>query len=210
MEGPGGYQFVGRTVPVWNTYRSTRQFEPGHPWLLRFFDRIRWYPVEAEELLDLRADLRAGRVEVPIAEGSFRLADHERSLASEADDIAAFRHTQQAAFAAERAAWEAAGEFDERPEPAATPPPAAAVVPPGGQIVPAALTASVWRIDVEPGQLVKAGDPLIALEAMKTEVAVTAPIDGIVHEVLTAVGRQVERGEPLIVLAPAVQAAAGR
>ena len=81
MEGPGGYQFVGRTVPVWNTYRSTRQFEPGHPWLLRFFDRIRWYPVEAEELLDLRADLRAGRVEVPIVDGSFRLADHERSLA---------------------------------------------------------------------------------------------------------------------------------
>jgi len=210
MEGPGGYQFVGRTVPVWNTYRSTRQFEPGHPWLLRFFDRIRWYPVEAEELLDLRADLRAGRVEVPIVDGSFRLADHERSLASEADDIAAFRHRQQAAFAAERAAWEAAGEFDERPEPAPAPPPAAVVVPPGGAMVPAALTASVWRIDVEPGQVVAAGDALIALEAMKTEVAVTAPIDGVVHEVLTAVGRQVERGEGLVVLAPVADVAAGQ
>ena len=42
MEGPGGYQFVGRTVQVWNTHRSTREFEPGKPWLLRFFDQIRF------------------------------------------------------------------------------------------------------------------------------------------------------------------------
>ena len=36
MEGPGGYQFVGRTLQMWNTWRSTREFEPGSPWLLRF------------------------------------------------------------------------------------------------------------------------------------------------------------------------------
>ena len=209
MEGPGGYQFVGRTVPVWNTYRTTRQFEPGHPWLLRFFDRIRWYPVEAEELLDLRADLRAGRFEVPISEGTFRLADHERALASEAADIASFRSRQQAAFAAERAAWEAAGEFDERPEPEPSAPAATVDVPPGGSVVHAALTASVWRIDVEPGQLVAEGDVLIALEAMKTEVAVTAPSAGVIQQVLTRVGQQVDRGAPLMVLAPLPSAAAG-
>jgi urea carboxylase len=39
MEGPGGYQFVGRTVQMWNTHRSTREFVPGTPWLLRFFSR---------------------------------------------------------------------------------------------------------------------------------------------------------------------------
>ncbi len=41
-----------------------RSFEPGTPWLLRFFDRISFYPVSAEELLDLRADMAAGRGEV--------------------------------------------------------------------------------------------------------------------------------------------------
>src|SRR3712207_4303301 len=60
MEGPGGYQFVGRTTQVWSRYRQTAPFEPGSPWLLRFFDRISWYPVTADELLDLRADLAAG------------------------------------------------------------------------------------------------------------------------------------------------------
>ena len=30
MEGPGGYQFVGRTVQMWNRYRTTPEFDAGH------------------------------------------------------------------------------------------------------------------------------------------------------------------------------------
>ncbi len=112
MEGPGGYQFVGRTTQVWSRYRHSAPFEPGSPWLLRFFDRISWYPVTADELLELRADLAAGRGSIDITEGTFSLADHERFLADNADSIADFRERQSAAFAAERAAWAAAGEFD--------------------------------------------------------------------------------------------------
>ena len=37
MEGPGGYQFVGRTIQMWNRLRSTASFKAGKPWLLRFF-----------------------------------------------------------------------------------------------------------------------------------------------------------------------------
>src|SRR5579883_950547 len=66
MEGPGGYQFVGRTVQMWNPWRSTREFEPGKPWLLRFFDQIRFYPVEAEELLDLRDRFLHGKFSLEI------------------------------------------------------------------------------------------------------------------------------------------------
>jgi urea carboxylase len=43
MEGPGGYQFVGRTVQMWNRFRAPADFQ--QPWLLRFFDQIRFYPV---------------------------------------------------------------------------------------------------------------------------------------------------------------------
>jgi urea carboxylase len=45
MERPGGYQFVGRTVQMWNRWHVTREFAEGTPWLLRFFDQIRFYPV---------------------------------------------------------------------------------------------------------------------------------------------------------------------
>ena len=39
MEGPGGYQFVGRTVPVWSRHRPFRQTTAERPWLLRWFDQ---------------------------------------------------------------------------------------------------------------------------------------------------------------------------
>ncbi|OZF36359.1 5-oxoprolinase/urea amidolyase family protein [Rhodococcus sp. 14-2483-1-2] len=117
MEGPGGYQFVGRTTQVWNhsAAYSGGPFEEGTPWLLRFFDRISWYPVEPEELMDLRADLAAGRGGgVQITDGEFSLAEHESFLETNADSIAEFRATQSVAFGAERDAWSAAGEFDKR------------------------------------------------------------------------------------------------
>ncbi|MEV4136771.1 5-oxoprolinase/urea amidolyase family protein [Dactylosporangium sp. NPDC049742] len=197
MEGPGGYQFVGRTVQVWSRWRR----EAGDPWLLRHFDRIQWYPVGAEELLDLRADVAAGRHRLRIDDGTFRLADHEAFLADNAASIAAFRATQAAAFSAERDAWAAAGEFDPRPEPPAPPAAGAVSVPDGGTLVEAPFVASVWRVDVRPGDRVTAGQPLLALEAMKLESVVTAPRDGTVTDILVTPGAQVAPGSPLVVLA---------
>jgi urea carboxylase len=111
MEGPGGYQFVGRTTQVWSGWQQRGAFEPGSPWLLRFFDRIKWYPVSPEELLQLRADITSGRFVPRIEEGEFSLAAYEAFLAENADSIAEFRSRQGAAFSTERDAWEAAGEF---------------------------------------------------------------------------------------------------
>ena len=109
MEGPGGYQFVGRTVQVWNRDALGPHFD--RPWLLRTFDQIRWYPVGADELLDLRAAQAAGRLAIRMDDDEFVLRDHRRFLADNAADITAFRDRQQAAFADERVAWERSGEF---------------------------------------------------------------------------------------------------
>jgi urea carboxylase len=203
MEGPGGYQFVGRTTQVWSRYRTGPGFggADGHPWLLRFFDRIVWHPVGADELLDLRADVAAGRGHVEIEDGSFTLAEHLAFLDREAGSIAAFRAQQAAAFGAERAAWAAAGEFDPRPEPAA-PAATAFTVPDGSTLVEAPLSASVWRVDVQPGDTVSQGQRLVTLEAMKMETALDSPLDGEVVSVLVGVGDQVVSGAGLVVVAP--------
>lgn len=112
IEGPGGYQFVGRTTQVWNhRHAAAGLFDPGTPWLLRHFDRISFYPVSAAELLDLRADMAAGRGRVQICDGEFSLPAYRSFLDANADGIAAFRGRQTAAFAAERAAWRRAGEI---------------------------------------------------------------------------------------------------
>ncbi|WP_328458691.1 urea carboxylase [Amycolatopsis sp. NBC_00438] len=194
MEGPGGYQFVGRTVPVWNSWRGAEQ-----PWLLRFFDRISWYPVSADELLDLRARSSAGQLELDVTDGSFVLADYQKFLSDNASGIADFRATQAAAFEAERQAWAAAGEFDPKPEPV-TRPPARVEAPPGGHVVEAPFAATVWRVDVTVGQRVEDAQSLVALEAMKTEARIPAPSGGKVVEVLVSPGDQVAPGTPLVVL----------
>ncbi|MFC4616864.1 urea carboxylase [Cellulomonas algicola] len=202
MEGPGGYQFVGRTIQVWDTYAQHRPFEPGTPWLLRFFDTIRWYPVGADELLDLRADMAAGRHDVRIEEGTFSLAEHERFLAANAPSIAEFQARQADAFGAERSAWEAAGEFDRRdPEPAA-PAATGVVVPDGCDGVEAPFVATVFRVDVRPGDLVEPGQQLLALEAMKMEAPVVATSGGTVVEITVTPGDQVGPGQVLVVLDP--------
>ncbi|MEV6193982.1 5-oxoprolinase/urea amidolyase family protein [Streptomyces sp. NPDC051920] len=203
MEGPGGYQFVGRTTQVWSPWQQRGAFEPGSPWLLRFFDRIKWYPVGADELLELRADIVSGRFVPRVEEGTFSLAAYEDFLAENAESIAEFRSRQGGAFSAERDAWEAAGEFTRAEEAGAAPPPAVEVsVPAGGRLIEAEFAASVWQLNVAPGEQVTAGQPLLALEAMKMESRVPAPVDGVVHQVLTRPGAQVEAGTALLVLAP--------
>ena len=202
MEGPGGYQFVGRTVQVWSTWRQDGPFDPGSPSLLRFFDRISWYPVGADELLEMRAEMTAGRLDVAIEDGEFSLREHERFLAANAAGIEAFAARQGAAFAAERAAWEAAGEFDPRPEPVPAPERARVTPPPGGHVVESPLTATVWRVGAVPGETVAADQELVSLEAMKTEVPMRARGAGEIVEVLVKPGDQVAPGDALAVVGP--------
>ncbi|MER7574936.1 urea carboxylase [Streptomyces sp. NPDC126514] len=202
MEGPGGYQFVGRTTQVWSGWQQRGAFEPGKPWLLRFFDRIKWYAVDADELLQLRADITSGRFVPKTEEGTFSLAGYQRFLTENAASIAEFRARQGAAFAAERDAWEAAGEFARAETAEVAPPTTDIEVPEGGHLIEAEFTASVWQVNVRVGDRVSAGQQLLALEAMKMESRVPAPADGIVAEVLTKPGSQVEAGTALVVLAP--------
>lgn len=187
MEGPGGYQFVGRTTQMWNTYRQPK------PWLLDFFDRIQFYPVSADELLELRADPSfTPRIE----DGTFSLADHRKFLASIAVEAEAFRVDRDQAFQEERDRW---GEYI-APALDDVPPPAEDAIPEGCRGIRAPITANVWSIAMQPGQRVNAGDRLLILEAMKMEVAVTAPVHGEIVELLCAPGAMVQPGQLLAVL----------
>jgi len=64
----------------------------------------------------------------------------------------------------------------------------------------APMPSSVLSIHVTPGQTVKAGDVLVTLEAMKMELAVTAPHDARVRAIVCRVGELVQPGVPLVEL----------
>jgi len=203
MEGPGGYQFVGRTCQMWNTYHATREFSAAKPWLLRFFDQIRFYPVSGEELLQFREDFLHGRVQLDIRDEVFRVDEYRRFLQRNADDIAAHKARQQAAFEAERRRWEASGQIGygaDLPAPHAE---SAAEDWPADHVpVACPVSGSVWRIDAALGSSVKAGDTLVTVESMKMELPVIAPVDGIVSQVRCAEGRAVTVAQTLVVLSP--------
>ncbi|MFC3965732.1 urea carboxylase [Nocardia jiangsuensis] len=203
MASPGGYQLIGRTVPIWSGYRQHPPFEPGTPWLFRFFDRIVWEPVSPEQLLEYRAAARAGRFDAEIADGTFALAEHRKMLRDNAAAIADFETRQSAAFEAEKRAWHAAGEFDRTV--AAAPPveesdDVLAGLPPNATVVTAPMAGNVWRIDISPGTVLREGETVAVLEAMKLELPVPSPAAGTVLRVLAAPGSAVRAGTPIAVL----------
>lgn len=202
MDSPGGYQLVGRTLPIWNKFLKNPVFQDGKPWLLRFFDQVRFYPVTEAQLDALRADFREGRAAVRIEEEVFDFAAHQRFLAQQADSIAAFQARQKRAFDAEVALWKA-GEAEAAQHAAEIEPdlePQAALSE-GERLVSADMCGNVWKIPVQVGQSVSAGDTLVVVEAMKMELSVVAPAAGTVAAIRCAPGKPVNAGDPLIVLA---------
>jgi urea carboxylase len=197
MEGPGGYQFVGRTVPIWNRYRQTADFTK--PWLLRFFDQIRYFPVSPAELLQYREDLIYGRVKLEIEETTFSLSEYQQFLVDNSEDIAIFKTKQQTAFEAERSAWAAAGEFNRQaiePETSLSTP--TLDLPPDSTPINAYLTANVWQVLVEPGDIVRVGDKLVILEAMKMEITIEAESSGSIAAIYCTPGQMVSAGQVLL------------
>ena len=169
MEGPGGYQFVGRTIQMWNPLKETEYFKHGKPWLLDFFDQIRFYPVSAEEILKDREDFLRGRFKIKIEETSFNLGKYEQFLKEHGDTIRAFKDHQEASFEAERKMWKEKGldEFDSETQDA--PAIVEETVPDGCEAARTNIPGSVWKVLVEDGQKVREGDTLVILESMKME-----------------------------------------
>ncbi len=202
MEGPGGYQFIGRTVQMWNRWRQTADFAEGKPWLLRFFDQIRFYEVSAEELAQFREDFPRGRFKLRIEHETFRMHDYRRFLADNAASVEAFKTKQQAAFEAERQRWEESGQlnFSAESEAAVAALGDDAPLPPGQQPVVGAVPGNVWKIQVQPGDRVEAGQVLVILESMKMEIPVASALAGEVVEVRCVEGRPVQAGDKLIIL----------
>ncbi|MBB4005885.1 urea carboxylase [Allorhizobium taibaishanense] len=197
MEGPGGYQLFGRTIQVWNTWRKTSVFTK--PWLLEFFDQIRFFPVSHAELTEAREAFPHGAYPIRIEEGTLSYAAYEAELAANASGIAAFKQQQQASFEAERQRWKELGldtfQVDDGAGPGL-----------GGDIpdncfgVESAVPGNLWKLLVEEGQFVAAGDTIAIIESMKMEITVTAHAPGILREIRAAPGRTVKAGDVIAVL----------
>ena len=202
MEGPGGYQFVGRTVQMWNRYRQTHDFRDGKQWLLRFFDQIRFYEVSGEELMQLREEFPLGRFNLKIEQTTLNLSEYRQFMLDNAESIKVFKQQQQQAFDEERRRWEQSGQanFELQIPDEASSSDAPFDIPAGCIAVACPVTSNVWKIPLKTGDHVEAGDVLVIVEAMKMEISIESDEAGIVEEILCSQGSPVHAGQALVIL----------
>ena len=195
MEGPGGYQFVGRTIQMWNPLRETEYFVKGKPWLLNFFDRIKFYPCSADEILKFREDFLRGEFRIDIEETTFHLGEYKKYLESIKESASQFKAHQEASFEAERQRWIEQGldhfvsdtDNDETSD--------NDTVPDGCETMTAPIPGSVWKITVNEGSKIKKGDVLAVLESMKMEFTIESEYDGVLKKIFVRTGQQINAGQ---------------
>lgn len=218
MDSPGGYQLTGRTLPIWDSYGSISEENRGAPqhvpWLLRFFDRVKFFSVSDEELEHLRLEYRKGHYKIEILKETFNFRDHLKFCETNKESIEQFEKRREAAYDAERARWEAEGEGESS---------AAAehatgnstrdlrqdsgtldIIddgrPPFSISVPAGMAANVWAVHKSNGDLVQKGEYLFSLESMKVEIDIEAPESGTVQGIHVKKGDIVSPDEELCIV----------
>jgi len=197
MEGPGGYQFVGRTLQIWNIYKETTEFTK--PWLLRYFDRIKFYPVSSEELQSIRRDFPHGDHSIKIEHTEFDLQEYRHFLQENRESINTFARSRQAAFDTELQHWKETGQYQFE-ESTASPDRDDTVLDASQSAIESPASGSVWKILVTQGDDVDPGQTVLILESMKMEINVTSAVSGTVEEILYPTGSIVEAGKQLVIL----------
>jgi urea carboxylase len=199
MDSPGGYQLIGRTLPIWNTFTRNTAFKNGDPWLLRFFDQVRFYPVDEAELITQRHAFREGRLNIRIIEDNeFDLGEYNDFLKRESESITNFTTKQSAAFDEEVSHWQK--DVDVKNETLENNPEIEEIQSEtdGQTNITADICGSVWKLLVEQDQMVEANAPVIILEAMKMELIVRSPIAGKISSILCRVGQLVSAKDILL------------
>ena len=195
MEGPGGYQFVGRTCQMWNRLRPR---DPG----------------EALAAALLRPDPllpghRAGAARLPRGvPARARQASHRSRPPSDCGDYQAFLRENRTSIAAFKAT--AAGRVRGRARALGAPAAGGGRGEPerGSRRVGARarhrtrsrvrsqMAGSIWQVAGSGGRPRQAGDKLVVLETMKMETVVAAPNDGVVSAVYCKQGTMATARHP--------------
>ena len=195
MEGPGGYQFVGRTSQIWNRYKPTKSFT--QPWLLNVFDQIKFFEVSREELHEIREKLPKGQYDIQWEETELNLEDYETNLIEQQASIEAFKQKREQAFATELNTWKANGQFTYEAKDTDNDTVNLVTIPEHCTAIDSPVSGSVWKTQCQTGDTVKKGQLLMILESMKMEIEVHAHTDGKVHSLMAQTGKPIQAGQAL-------------
>jgi len=193
---PGGYQLFGRTLPAWQTWGKGQDFAPDRPWLLHPFDQVLFEPVSEERYLEVEREFNAGQYKFRIEAAIFSMAEYMTFIDSMQQEIAEFKRKQAEGTTREEAREiELLHEWQVQKVAKALPTVSDDIdVASGGISVSSSLSASVWKIKCQPGEVIRsADDVLVILEAMKTEINVHAGEENI-GKAVKSLGKGIREG----------------
>ena len=96
MDSPGGYQLIGRTLPIWNTKGNLPNFSEDKPWLLDMFDQVQFYPVTRQQLIDNRQDFSNGVMKLDVESQQFTVSSYNEFVkAIDKNEITNFKNKQK-------------------------------------------------------------------------------------------------------------------
>jgi urea carboxylase len=197
MEGPGGYQFVGRTIPVWRNDGFAQLGD--EPWLLRNYDQIRYVEVDAQELLVLREACSNGEYFPQVESVELDLEEYDRQIDERSEQILQFRGQRERAYTDEKERWKKSENFTFTREISA-PPITISADESNAAKVTCPISASVWKVLVADNDWVEEGQEIAVLEAMKTEVPLVSTITGPIT-MLVSEGQTVSAGQSVALVA---------
>jgi len=204
MEGPGGYQLCGRTLQMWNTYTKGELFSEEKPYLLRFFDQIKFFPVTADELLKIRRDFPQGQYPLNIEETTFSLKEYKQFLLNNSIEIDTFKQSQKLAFEAEKNDWIQTGRLNFTQDVLNQSTEPYNEVAEGLEPIISPISGILWKMLVNEGDKVIKGQPLVILESMKMEITIESHTDGIIKSQHCANGKEITAGDVIFAIEEAL------
>lgn len=206
MDSPGGYQLVGRTLPIWNTWGKNSPsniFTPEKPWMFEMFDQIRFFECNEVELNEYREQFRAGTFEPTIEYEIFDVAEYSKMLNNIEGEVNIYKEQQRNAAAVQNqleveSLLRLGDMLNEEEEDKVND--IVVEVHIGCKIVESPVTAKVWEVRKDSGDAVVKGDVIMVLEAMKMEFNVESHCNGILKTILGEKGSMVNRGDNLAII----------
>jgi len=151
--------------------------------------------------VQIRRDFPNGRYPIKIEEARFSLKQYEDSLQQNRASIDAFTARRDEAFSEELQRWVESGQINfESAQDLAKDNADEQALPANCMAIESHVAGNIWKILVQPGDTIKAGQTVCILESMKMEIEITAPAGGTLYAVCRNEGQQVSAGQSLLII----------
>ncbi|KAG0664098.1 urea amidolyase [Maudiozyma exigua] len=197
---PGGYQLVGRTIPIWD--KLSLEKHTTYPWLLTPFDQIEFYEVNEAQLNSDTNDWDNGRFDVKIEETYFNHGEYLQWVDQNKGSIEDFKLKQDSGM--KEKFIKLIEESDIEVEKSGEKKVISEEFSENTELIYSQFAGRFWKNVVSSGDYVQEGDALIIIEAMKTEMIVAATTAGKVLKVFHENGDIVNSGDPIAAIEVAV------